>query len=100
MQSVPCGRYSLLGMQSRGAANRHDFHRTMRQELFEVGIRHSAIFTAQSADFFRVHPEYRSDFDARNRARRARVRLADISSTDQSDISRHSSLYLVADAIP
>src|ERR1700692_1936376 len=89
VQAVSRRRYSLLGVKSGRAAYGHKLHGAMSNKLIKIAERFSAVFTAQAANFLRIGAEDRSDFNARNRARSTRMRLADISPADQSNVRSH-----------
>src|ERR1700719_2560354 len=61
----------------------------MSKKLIKVGVRFSAIFTAQAANLLRVGAEDGCDFNIRNRACSTRVRFADISPAYPSNVHSH-----------
>jgi hypothetical protein len=79
----------LSGMQARRTANRHEIHGPVIEELLEVGVRPAAILAGQSRDFLFVRSIDGRNLDAWHGTRGARMRLANISATDKTDIRGH-----------
>ena len=77
----------------------------MLQKCIEILVGSSAVLTTERRDFLRIGPINRSDFDARNGACCARMRVSNIAAANETYVGCHSTLifallnYLYADVV-
>jgi len=88
------GADSLFGVQARGAADRNEIHRLVRQKGVEVRVRPRVASGGESLDALRVGTMDRDDFDVLDSRGGACVRLADVASPENADPYRHDAILI------
>ena len=89
VQAMTGGSDALRGVQTGGASDDHQIHRTMLQERVEILIGSAAVFAAEAGDFLGVASVNRGDFNSGDGAGGAGVSLRDVAGTDESDVLGH-----------
>jgi hypothetical protein len=86
MKTAPRGGDTMFGVKSGWTPNGNEIHRTVGEEFFVVRIPRGFGF---GGELFGVASEHRSDLNAVNRAGGARMRLRNITATNQANVNRH-----------
>jgi hypothetical protein len=89
MQAAPRGGDTMFGVKSGWTPNGNQIHGTVGEEFRVVRIARGAGFGGELTNLFGVASEHRSDLNAVNRAGSARMRLRNISATNQANVNRH-----------
>jgi len=73
-------------MKTRGAANHHDVQRLMFEESFQIFVDRAAIELGHARGLVSIFPVDCRNLDASYFSRRPRMRFANISGADNSDV--------------